>query len=170
VWSGGGSVRPLASKQQIENHTQRIDVARSGDRVATDLLGAGEIRGHDRHNSECGVVASGSVGVRVQNFGDAEIEQLGSPIFGDKNVSGLQVTVHHKILVRMLHGGTGRAKKPEAVGSVQLVEGAIFINGQAGDIFQYQVRQPFFGDSAVQQTGDVGVFQACQNLTFVSES
>ena len=47
----------------------------------------------------------------AEEFGDAEIEQLRSPVFGDDDVAWLEVTMHDQVSMRELHRRTDLAKE-----------------------------------------------------------
>ena len=68
------TIRTLPGQQLIENHPQRIDIARRGDRLADDLFWTGVFR---RHHAQVGNgdLCSG-FRMRLKDFGDAEIQQL----------------------------------------------------------------------------------------------
>ena len=68
--------------------------------------------------------------LRVQNFGDAEIEQLGSPSGRDQDVRRLQIAVHHELFVRVLDCLGDLAEESQALLSGKTVLVAVFVDAQ----------------------------------------
>jgi hypothetical protein len=103
---------------------------------------------------------------RVEQLGDAEIQQLGHALRGDQDVVGLQVAVHDQVLMGVMHGGTDGADQLDALGERQAAAIAINVDGLAVDIFHHQIGRAVGGAAAVQQPCDVRVLQRRQDLPF----
>ena len=106
-------VRAPSRQQLVQDHAQRIDVAGSRERVAPDLFGA-RVRGSHHVHPGRRRRRLERQGVRVQELGDPEVQQLGSSVGGHQDVGRLEVPVDHQVLVGVLHG---RADRPEERGA-----------------------------------------------------
>ena len=148
--------RPFPGQQLVQQYPQRIDVAAGGHAAAQDLLRAGVIDGPRREAR--GVAAF----ARRHDLGNPEVQQLHRPVGGDENIGGLQVAVHHQVPVRILHAGADLLQQADLAGRVQ-VPGEL-IQALAFHVLDHQVRKPVIGGAGIQQTGDVGVLQASQDL------
>src|SRR2546428_563930 len=82
--AGGRLVGPHASQQLVEQGAQRVPGARGGDRLAADLLGARVGRGPQREAGQGGRAALAGT-PRIEEFGDAEVEQLGRTVRRDED-------------------------------------------------------------------------------------
>ena len=58
------------------------------------------------------------IGVQVNEFSDAEIEQFHAALFGDKDVAGFQVAVDDVMVLRILNRITNHAKQADAFADV----------------------------------------------------
>ena len=118
--AAGQPIRQPAGEQLVEQNAERVDVGCRGDGVATDLLGAGVLGGHQ-------LLSGGSWReglareLRVQQLGDPEVQQLGCAVGGHQHVGGLDVTVDDQVLVCVLHGGADLSKELQARGGVEPV-------------------------------------------------
>ncbi len=81
----GEAMGTATGEQLIKDGTQRIDVGGGRDRLAEDLFGGGVVRGHGLQagRGQGGLAAVGT----FQEFGDAEIEQLGGAVGGNENIA-----------------------------------------------------------------------------------
>src|SRR5262249_7421579 len=89
---------------------------------------------------------------------------------GDQNVAGFEVAVNDKILVRIMNCRADHAKKLEPLDCRTPAGITIFVNRLAFDVLHNEVRQSVVGGSAVEQPGDVWMFQVGKYLTLVSEA
>src|SRR6266852_4514916 len=87
----------MPRQQFVEHDAKRIHVGSCADRLATNLLRTGVGRRQ---------MASGGSSnyclrrfLRTQHLGDAEVQQLGRAVIGDKNVVGLEVPVNDVALM-----------------------------------------------------------------------
>src|SRR5262245_46192195 len=153
----------LAAEQLVEQHTEHVDIARGGDQLATNLLRARMVRGHDahvclRHRDRV------RGGTHVEELRDTEVEQLRCAVSGDQDVARLEIAMDDEVTVRGLYGRAHHAKQPQACGDAQSMLVAVGVDGLAFDILQYQVRNAVDGGAAVEQACDVRVIQRGQNL------
>ena len=108
-----------------------------------------------------------------QQLGDAEVEQLHHrrvAVVRDENVAGLQVTVHDKALVRVLHRIANLQKKGKSFTNRQRASVAIRGERLALDVLHHEVRLSILRDPAVQERRDVRMRQVGENLSFAPEA
>ncbi len=98
-------------RQLEEQDAERVDVGGGGDRLAQQLLGAGVRGGHRPEVAAGGFPQRQREGVRIEQLGDAEVEQLGLGFGGDQDVRRLEVAVHHQLLVGVAHRAADLAEK-----------------------------------------------------------
>ena len=158
-----------AGEQQVEEQTELVDVRRRGHRVAPKLLGARVGRGHQPRGQEGDRRHSGRRGVRSEELGDAEVEELGVAVRRDQDVRGLDVPVHHQAAVR----GFGRPgyldEQAEPLGCGQPLLVAIGVDGAPFHELHYQVRPAAGTHAAVEEPGEAGVPGEGQDLALLVE-
>ena len=93
----------------------------------------------------------------------------GTPSARDQDVRGLDVAVHHQVLVRVLHRGADLAEEVDPGVEPQAVPVAVLVDGRALDVLHDQVRPAVVGRAAVQQARDAGVVEGGQDLAFGAE-
>src|ERR1044072_9266653 len=71
--------------------------------------------------------------------------------------------------MRVVHGGANGAEEFQTLWHGQLVRAAIFIERLALNKFECEVRRAVFGRATVEQTRNVRVIQASQNLALVAK-
>lgn len=144
-----------------EEQAQGIDVGGDAGVQAAGLFGTrvGEGEGAKLRAADAGFA-------EIEEFGDAEVEDLGVAVGGDEDVGGLQVAVNDQLLVSGMNGGTNLAKEMEARGGI---EGAAGIEqGLAVEPLHDEVAAAI-GDAAVQELDDVRVRESGQDLAFAEE-
>lgn len=77
------------------------------------------------------------------------------------------MAVHYQILMGKLHRGADRSKHPQPLMDAQASLLDIVCNGSTRDVLHHQVRSAIIGDAAIQQTRDVEVVEAGQNLVLL---
>src|SRR5258707_9406512 len=167
VISGRFPVGLVSGEKDVEDDSERVNVARSRDRVSSDLLGTGESRGQKaylRHR----LLERRSLG--LENLRHPEIEQLGNALFGDEDVAGLDVAVDNQVSVRILHRAADFGKQLEPARNGETVRVAIAVDALAIDVLHHKVGQAFFGCSAIQQRGDVRMYERGENLPLVPKA
>lgn len=159
--------RFVAGEQDIEEDTKGIGVGRGGDFLVEELLRACVL---GRHHLDAGGGIGGRIGVGIEELGDAEIEEPDRAVFRYQNVAGLDVAVDHEILVSILDGGTDGEKEAEAGAEVELVRVTVFIDGRACDEVHDEKRLAGFSGAAIQEAGDVRVFEVREDVAFGLEA
>ncbi len=95
VFQGVGAA---SADQFVEQQAQGIDIAGGGDVLAPQLFRAGVLRSHQPL-----VVGSGDDGVggqsRIEQFGDAKVQELGKAVSGDQDIRGFQIAVDNQALM-----------------------------------------------------------------------
>src|SRR5262249_54071177 len=106
----------------------------------------------------------------MEQFGDAEVEQLGNAGGGDQNIARLHIAMDDVVLVRVLDGGTYNAKHLQPLDGVETVVVTVNVDGQALDIIHNEIRQTVVGRATIEQLGDVGMIEMSENLLLVAEA
>ena len=165
-------VRPVAGEQAVEQHAQRVDIAGRGDLLAMQLLRAGILRRHRLHGGEGrrGVGDGGLQGVGVEQFGDAEIQQLDGAFLGHQDVLRLEVAMDHQVLMRVVDGGADGEEEIQPFADGEPVGIAVLIDRGSGDEVHHEIGPPVRGGAAIQEFGDIGVIEVRQDLAFGIEA
>src|SRR5262249_29111026 len=142
-----------------------VNVARSGDRIASRLLGAGVIRRHHSHRCRR-LIPTRTGGAQL---GDAEIQQFYRPGGCHQDVAVLDVAVYDQVAVSVRHGRADFLTQLEALFIRQPASVAVLPDRLAFDVLHHKVRQAFFGRTAVQEPRYVGVIQVGEYLALAQE-
>ena len=154
------------SRQQLEqDQAQRIHVAGSADRLATQLLGTRVQRRDPCACRPC--LARG--GLLVERARNAEIKQHRIAIGAHQHIGRLQVAMHDQALMGKLHGITNLAEKAQARFQIQLLSGAVTLDRNALDVFHHQIGLPTRRRATIKQAGDVRMLQPGQDLPLARE-
>jgi hypothetical protein len=140
-----------------------------GDRLAADLLGAG-VLGRHRQPSGARQVDRYRHQFGVEEFGDAEVEELRGPVGGDEDIAGLEIAVDDEVLVGDLDGLAHLAEQDEAPSDRQAVLVAVAVDRDTLDVLHHEVRQAVVGGAAVEQPRDVRVVDGGQDLALGAEA
>ena len=159
-------VGPAAGEDLVEQHAERVDVGGAADRGAADLLGRGELRGHDQEPRPREILALRP----ADQLGDAEVEQLRLAAGGDEDVGGLEVAVDHEVLVRVGHRVAHGGKQLQPLVQRQVVGLAVAVDRLALDQLHREVGQALLGDPAVHQPRDPRVLQQRQDPPLLDEA
>ena len=118
----------MASKNLVEHNTKRINVRRAGHRLTAYLLRAGIFRSHDPpvHARHQRCIQE----FRIEQLCDSKVQQPRKTFLGNQNVAGFQIAMDDQILVRILHGGTDRAKQSQAARDGKLVRSQYWSMGR----------------------------------------
>ena len=162
-------VRAVAREQLVERHAEGVDVRRRRDGVAADLLGRGVLR---RHHLQPGLRLDERVlGVRlVEELRDAEVEQLGHAVGRDEDVRRLDVAVDDEVAVGVGDGLGDGAKQPQPLAEAEAALVAILRDGLAVDELHREVGLAFGRDATVEESGDVRVLEAGEDLALLQEA
>ena len=155
----------FASEQHVENHTERIDVrgARAG--FAGVLFRAGVVGRQKPH------LRRGDVGLHGPgHLGDAEIEEFGGGSGRHHDVAGLQVAVDDEVLMEIMDGGADLHEQLDAFADVEPVVVAVAVQRGAFNELHDVIGRTVGGVAAVEDAGDVGVFEAGEDLAFLAEA
>ncbi len=162
-------VGAAAGQQLVEDHPQRIHVARRRHVISPDLFRAGVGRGHRPHRGH-GHHGRAEGRLRIERFRDPEIEELRGPVPGDEDVGRLEVAVDDQRPMGGFHRLAHGQEKLEAVVDREALLVAIPVDRAALDVFHDDVGETVLGGPAVEQPGDVGVLQAGQDPPLGLES
>jgi hypothetical protein len=106
---------------------------------------------------------------RIGELGDSEIEQLDGAIGGYQDVSRLEVAMDHQAAVSVQNGSADALHESQAVGDGERLLLNVLGDGAAFDILHHQVGNAV-DSSAVEEAGDIGVFEVGENLAFGSKA
>jgi hypothetical protein len=122
-----GAVGTVAGQEFIKDEAQRVHVAHRRDGFPAHLLGAGV---SERHRTQpCYGGRSLLRGrLRIEQFGDPEVEQFGDAFGGNQEVAGLEVAVEDVVLMSILDRGTSRAEQREPLHRGQFVFVAVEVH------------------------------------------
>ena len=166
---GGGitAIRALAGEQQVEQHTQAVDVRGRTHQITAHLLRAGVVR------CERALVKQGGPGFDpaagwVQGLGDAKVQQTHTSVVVHQHVAGLEVAVHQQVAVCVRDRIGQLQEQHQPVVQLQLSAGDI--DGPALHPFHHKVGQAVVGDAGVQQPRNVRVRQPGQCLLLLGKA
>ncbi len=160
-------IRVDPGQQTVQEHAESIDVACRRDRLPQHLFRTGVLGRHGAHIGSRHRARARVLG--FQQLGDAEVKQLGRAIGRDQNVAGLQIPMHHQVLMSVGHGPADNPEQLQPLGGGKLARVAILVDGLPFDIVHDQVRRAILGGSAVEQLDDIGVIERRQRLALVVE-
>ena len=160
---GGLSVKGNRTGQHlIKQYAHRIDVALGVGFLSAGLLGTDVVHRPDGPVLHSPDILSGKPG-------DAEIHYLDGAIPHQHDVLGLDVPMHHTVLMGMLQGPQNLSDKMDGILPPQLTLVAdILIQGDAIDIFHDDILISA-GKVHIKHLDDVGVVQHGNDLGLVSE-
>ncbi len=107
---------------------------------------------------------------RVEQLGDAEVEQPDVAFAGDQDVGRLEVAMHHQVGVGKLNRFAHREEKAESLREVEVPIVGVAGQRGAGHVLHHQIGLSLVGYSPVQQRGDVGMLEPGQDLSLGSEA
>ena len=132
-----------------------------------DRLAGTGVGGSHRPDAGGGELARHRERLRLEQLGDAEVEQLGPAVICDQDIARFDVPVDDQVLVRVLHG---RANGPEQLQSIdhrEPVAIAVLIDRHALDVVHHEVGRSVLGGAAVEQLGDVRVVVVARQVAAV---
>jgi hypothetical protein len=162
----GGAPRPHRGEQLEEHDTQRVDVGGRRHRVAGELLGGGVVGSERRPRRGVGGAAVG----RVEQLGDAEVEQLHPAVAADQDVARLQVAMDDEVPVRVGDGVADLAEKPQPLLEVVAARSAVRDEGRAFDVFEHRVGPAVRRHAAVEDPRDPRVLETGEDLALGVET
>ena len=106
---------------------------------------------------------------RVEQLGDAEIEQLGRAVAGHQDVARLDVAVDDETLVRVLDRVTDAAEEREPFAHGQPLRRAVDVDRFALDVLHDDVRHAGLRRSGIEQARDVRVIERRENAPLLEK-
>ena len=103
------SIGGLSAQQPVEQHTERIDIARCGERFTAHLLGARVFR---REPPEDGTGRLAPPGLGREELRYAEVEQPRHPLGGDQHIGRLDVAMNDEVLMSVVNRGANALEQP----------------------------------------------------------
>src|SRR3954453_94522 len=102
----------------------------------------------------------------LHDFCDTEIKQLHFSGVGHKDVAWLEVAMNHEIPVGITYGRADHAKQVQSIRNRKPMLVCVFRDRLALHIFHYKIRQPVVSSSAIEESRNIRVLKARENLTF----
>src|SRR5713226_4377765 len=129
-------LRPPRMSQLIEYDSESIDIRGGRNRFAAHLLGTGVFW---RHDLVTGLGQAQIAPRRIQQLGNAEIQQFRNSILRYEDVCGFDVTVYDEVSVRVFNCCTHTAEQLQSRPQRRSIASAILVNGYSINIFHYQI-------------------------------
>ncbi len=133
--------------------------------IAEHLFGRGVAQ---RHRGDTG--ARRGVAVVVDEFGDAEVEQVGNVVAVDQNVRGLQVAMHDQRAMRIGHRVADLHEQRDALTQARSPLPHPEREIDAFDVVHRQPGTTAAVDAAIKQARDLRMLQARQNLALAQKT
>ena len=108
--------------------------------------------------------------VGLEQFRDAEIEQLDVAVDADEHVRGLEIAVHDQVGMRVRDGREDFEKQAKAGVDIQPVLVAVAIDPLAFDVLEDEIRLSRRRHARVDEVGDVRMAEAGEDVAFAPES
>src|SRR6185436_18900615 len=99
-----------------------------------------------------------------------EVEELRDAAVRDEYVARLYVAMDDEVLMRIVNRRANLLKELQPFSGCEHLLVAVLADGPAFYIFHDKIGSPLSCGAAVHQTSDVGMVQACKDLTFVQET
>ena len=154
----------FSTKQLVQNEAKPVDIAGGRHRAAGELFRAGVVSGEGSYFSDALARR-----VRGGQLGDAEIEQDRRVVAAHEYIRRLQVAVHDQVLMGLMHCLAELLKKAQAQRQCRLALHQPARQHDAFDVLHDQVRLPLRRGAAVEQSCNVRMHQARQNLTLAAQ-
>ena len=141
---GGGAGRMLAGEEHIQQHADRVHIGGRGDHATSHLLGRRVLRrrGPCVPRQRRGVGGSRAVRrpfVVLEQFSDAEVEQLDLTGDANQHVGWLDIPVHDQVGVRVNHGLEHVEKQAKTSLDTERVFVAVTVDGLTIDVLEDQI-------------------------------
>ena len=166
---GDISARMLSREQNVEQHTQRVDIRGGGHCSAADLLRCGISRCEGPAPLECHGRRLARVVVPEQ-LGNPEVQQLHVAVCTHEHVRRLDIAVDDAVGMCVRHGAENVEKQFDARAHVEPPIVAVAIDRLPVHEFEHEVRLAVRRDARVDQMGDVGMREASQDVGLAAES
>nr|WP_174839751.1 hypothetical protein [Solimonas terrae] len=162
----GIAVGASAAEQPVQQHAERVDIGDDGDRGTAHLLGCGVLRRH-RPAAEARQFGLGpGAGFVLDEFGNAEVEQLRLAVRCHENVRRFDVAMHDQVCMRMADGGADLQEQGDARRQIELPGVAPAIDAIALDILDCQIELAARQDAGIEQTRDVAMRELAEDAAF----
>ncbi len=153
----------LAGQEDVEQHTQRINVGRRRHRIAEQLFRGGKF-GRESTTGVAGQLAHvAERGFVLQQLRDAEIQQLNGAAVADQHIRRLDVSVDDEIGVSVGDGGQHVDEQTKTCSDAEPIDIAITVDPLAFDVLDHQIRLSGGRDAGVDQARDVRMGKPSKN-------
>lgn len=106
----------------------------------------------------------------IEEFGGTEVEEFGVVVRGDEEIGGLEIEVDDEGAVGGIDGAADGDHEGDAVADGKRVPVTELVDGEAFDAFHDEVGALVGGGAGVENSGDVGVIEAGEDLLLAAEA
>ena len=99
-----------------------------------------------------------------QQFGGAEVEQLGLAGGRDEDVGRLEIEMNHQVAVGVGDGLADALEQADARAGVELSKAAVFVKPHTFDVLHHQIRRAGIAGAAIENMGNAGMIETGQDL------
>jgi hypothetical protein len=161
--------RMRSGQQQIQKHTNRIDIRRGRDSCSGCLLWRGVFRSQDAGGTR-GEWRTAKAAVGRHHLGDPEVEQLRGAVIGHEDVGGLDVAVNDLVCMRVLDRGEDLLDEIDASARRYAPFVSVVINPGAFDVLEDQVGLACWAHPRVEKAGDARMGETGEQGALAPES
>ena len=152
--------RPPAGQQLEEQQAEGVDVGRGGDRLAGELLGAGVLGRREAQRRARLPSPVGAGRFRVEELGDAEVEEPHLAALGQQDVGRLEIAMDDEVNMGVVHRLADLLEQDQP-----LVEAESPLVGGDGerpavDVLEGEVGDAGVVDAAVEELRDAAMREA----------
>src|SRR5262249_21753884 len=108
--------------------------------------------------------------IRLDELGNAEVEQLHHAIGTDQDVGWLDIPMHDQVGMRVTYRGQDIQEELQTAPDIQFVVIAVSIEGGSFNILQHQIRLTRLSDAGIEDARDVRVCQLCKHSPLTAEA
>ena len=160
----------LARQQDVKQQTQRVDVRRSRDRPALDLLGCRIGRCHSGALLERQRRDFAGLPLGFEQLGDAEVEQFRVAVSTHEHIGRLDVAVDDPKGVSVRDGAKHFENERNPFADAELSVVAILIDRLAIDVLEHEIRLAVGRDARIDEVRDIGMSDAGEDVGLATES
>ncbi len=158
-----------AGEQEVQEYAHGVDVGRRGDGLASHLLRRGVVRGK-RAGLPRERRVLGLPGLRFEQLGDAEVEQLHPAVGGDQNVRRLDVAVNDQIRVGVPDRLQHLEYQPDPLVARKLPRLGEGVDPLAFDVLQHEIGLSRGRHARVEESRDPRMRQAGERGALAAET
>ncbi len=147
----------------VTDNTQAIHVAGGSNGLAANLFRTCIVGGKGP-----GPLGLGVTQLLAQEPGDAEVEQMCPALVADQNIGRLDVAMNDQTGVGVLNRFEHLQQELQSLTDRQIVRFAVLRDRHTVNEFEGEIRFAAIRDARVVESGDVGVFEAGENVALLN--